>query len=300
MFNKPVLNAEDRRDFKVKADRMRQGHLEELRMERTPYSFATSIKDRTTLNPIFMGYELELCTNGLPFQHRQTIFASKGKLIEYVSCRVEGSATLGEFVTIPATLEFHREAIEQRFLVPDVTKGMLTTPANGLHIHIDRRAFNNTSLSKFVYLISSPDHKDFMLKIAGRDFYENRYCKPNRLTVVKYKNRKIRQATFGGSQVTYDEREGTNKYSAVNTSHRGTVEVRIFQATLSKKELMARLEFVDAAVRFTRKARWSNVTVDKFLEFVAERPDKYPNLLGLSCVKSQLKPKVSKRTKASA
>jgi hypothetical protein len=77
--------------------------------------------------------------------------------------------------------------------------------------------------------------------------------------------------------------QSNGRYSAVNTDNYNTIEVRVFKGSLNKKRVLSALEFVTAAVEYTRdlKVNGQNRALDwsRFVAYVVSTADTYPNLM---------------------
>ena len=78
-------------------------------------------------------------------------------------------------------------------------------------------------------------------------------------------------------------RNHSDKYEAVNTSHRATIELRIFRSNVSKHGFYRVLEFTDALVHFARNytgLTGMSLHYKTFLRFMSQQEIKaqYPNL----------------------
>lgn len=149
------------------------------------------------------------------------------------------------------------------------------TDTCGLHVHVSRTAFGRIYTRKdiakaqahelrFMKLIY--DNQRQVERIAGRSSNHYASFSDKGRLVSKVKN---------GSQ-------SNGRYSVVNTDNTNTVEVRIFKGSLRKERVMSAIEFVTAAVEYTRdlKVTGSKNTLSwlHFTAYVAQNVEQYPNL----------------------
>jgi hypothetical protein len=62
------------------------------------------------------------------------------------------------------------------------------------------------------------------------------------------------------------------RYEMLNLENRHTVEFRIFAATTRKDKMLARLEFVQAAIEFCEQASCQHLTSDRFTAWLERQP----------------------------
>ena len=138
-------------------------------------------------------------------------------------------------------------------------------------MHVSRTAFSaatsdqrDTHQIKFMKLIY--DNKDQVQKLAGR---KSSWAK------FDDKGQVIRKVKYGY--------QSANRYSAVNVENSNTLEVRVFRGSLRKERVLSAVEFVHAAVEYTRDLKI--VPKDKpfewttFIGYVTKHKDIYPNML---------------------
>ena len=113
---------------------------------------------------------------------------------------------------------------------------------------------------------------------------------------MKFAGRKSRYARFN-DVYTFDEYdkpvfslkhkikigESTERYSAVNTNNRDTLELRFFKGTMNTSGVLSALDLAQALVEYTRDLRLDDVkrgalSWDKFANYVAQNNGLYPDL----------------------
>jgi hypothetical protein len=237
-------------------------------------------KDRT----IFLGLEWEV-----QLKRNDSIVKADGKgltvfgeyiaksldseIKDYVNYRPEGG--LLEMVTVPATLEGHKEYMNRLLFVPELL-GLIAhhSPRNGvgIHIHICKAAFSKWSLARFIQFIRNVETQDFMVQIAGRDIY--------------YDGTKVSKPVRVQSDLVDSHSKG--KFEAVNTStHQHTVEVRIFDSAYDAGGVYEKLEFCDALTRYTRNPKRA-IDATEFSLYVEANKERYPYLFRSNAVQKQL------------
>ena len=85
---------------------------------------------------------------------------------------ISGSKDLRvELVTVPMTLKAHKVQWSKWFNNLDYNKFDTTKKTtNGIHIHIDRKGFNNSQhIKNFAWFFGNPSNKDFILEFSERD-----------------------------------------------------------------------------------------------------------------------------------
>ena len=190
----------------------------------------------------------------------------------------DGSLSNGfEIVSAPATLQAHRLYWE-KFFKSDVIKQLKgwNTDTAGLHIHISRTALRQLDIGKILVFINDTKNESFINHIAGR----------NAESWAKKSPKKIMDCV-----------QSSEKYSAVNTSHYHTIELRIFKSNLARLGFHRVLEFVDALVHFAKQTSISKLQCTDFLEYM-EQPNvrsQYPIFYGWLTRKSYCVGKPSRK-----
>lgn len=186
----------------------------------------------------YLGFELEVeCTGG-----RDT-YREGAKLYEdsdIVYLKTDGSLNYGfEMVSHPMTLDWAMENFPWDSLAMLEAKGFeaWTTSTAGIHVHVSRDGFESEShQAKFVHFFIR--NEAFLSWLAGRS--NSRWAKfdPEHTKGIKDKLRR---------------RRDSDRYMAVNLLNSGTLEVRIFRASLKPERLQMNLQLVDAVVRYTER-----------------------------------------------
>jgi hypothetical protein len=217
---------------------------------------------------VFMGFELEVESNGSEYGGPEHVYSVLGDLAYF---KEDGSLDDGfEIVTHPMTLAY---AHEMRW---DWTQGLLDMgyrswdrSSCGLHVHVDRRAFTGR-LHQYSFTLLLMRNKALSYLVAGRQgsSYAS-FDKDVRAEIPKYMKGQYNNA---------------QRYSAVNVLPTATLEVRMFRGSLKKERILAALEYVHSAVEYSRGARSGvgaeeYLTAPAFIQWLRVRKDLYPNLL---------------------
>lgn len=137
--------------------------------------------------------------------------------------------------------------------------GWMAGTGYGMHISVNRQSMSRLHQGKFLVFIHK--NKSLCEKVAGRK--EVHWC-----------------SYHSGKKVVDARHEFDDKYQAVSLRSRHRMEVRIFRSTLAPEGFMRNLEFVAAAIAFTRGTGIGCLTEESFREWlkVGGRRKEYPNL----------------------
>lgn len=235
-----------------------------------------------------MGIELEVVARS--GYYREAVDKVSADLCKgYAILKNDGSLDEGgfEIVTAPRGLVEHI----QRFAAwePHPKLRSWDPGCCGMHVHISSKAFNSTTLGKFIEFINSVENDAFIKRIAGRhpssDNQCQQYCardgvpvKSNPKAVLDRKSVN-RYRMVNTSNLTADESErlfGSTRHA----EGRGydTIELRVFRGTLNKARLLAQIEFAHAAVMFCRVASFRGLAEADFLKWLRPAAGLYPHL----------------------
>ena len=171
-------------------------------------------------------------------------------------------------MTRPTSLAVHREKFVKLMVKDtDVRSGMRAWNANccGMHVHIDSQAFTALSLGKLVQFFDDEANATFIREIAGRhpdtDSQAESYAKrsssvsgplnPSKMLKGKTSNRFVMVNT---QNLENRARERLGLPYGGEYGDGGTVEIRIFRASLRPERHLAQIEFAHALVVFCRTA----------------------------------------------
>ena len=146
------------------------------------------------------------------------------------------------------------------------------TATCGLHIHISRAGFSGGSHQhRFLQLIYN--NQDFYEVMAGRA--SSHWAKFSDVI-----NPDTGQKSFRDK---FNQRIGSDRYSAVNTNNRNTLEMRIFRGSLNQNYLKACIDLAHASVEYTRvmsvpEVRNHKLDCINLIQYVRDRSELYPAL----------------------
>lgn len=200
----------------------------------------------------------------------------------------DGSLSDGfEIVTHPHTLEKYQKEFKWEVLTKLKAEGFRSwnTSSCGLHVHVSRTAFGT---GKDPWSQANITNRDEI--ILARQSHELRFMKliyDNQRQVERISGRSGNHyATFGDKgrlvrKVKYGE-QSNGRYSAINTENDATIEVRVFKGSLRKERVLSALEFVGAAVEYTRTLKITSknqaLTWLAFTGYISSNLETYPNL----------------------
>lgn len=250
--------------------------------------------------PVFLGIELETeKTTSTPTRIEHMIVEDLG--MDYVILKHDGSLQDGiEIVTAPATIGYHLKAWDKFFNNSAKHLTSWSGERCGMHVHISRAAFTPLHLGKLITFINNTENRDFITTIAGRKskygkFFENRlfHVKSKLVSYMEQLNKQLelaksekakenirekisaatKEASANSSNDIYtlitDIEHGGERFSSINLTKEGTVEIRIFRGNVSRVGMLKNIEFTHAAVEFTRASTFRTSPLDK--EAQAER-----------------------------
>jgi len=222
--------------------------------------------------PIKFGIELEVgCDKGVD---RSTCAGLMSDAFEFAGCdplsycvyKEDGSlcdCNGFEIVTRPDCPSVHKRVFGGA--LRDVRlRGKMSSFDNGncgMHIHVSRAPLNDLWVGRLLVLVNGSSMQPLLHKIAGRS--GNRYT------------------NYDSSKKLTSVRRGSDRYEALNVTSDNTIEFRIFRGTLNPVSFVKNIEFVEAALEFTRTATRSlrdAGDVTSFVSFVSKERKSYPTL----------------------
>ena len=228
----------------------------------------------------YLGFELEVETrNSSRYEGAELAQAEFGA---HVYLKEDGSLNDGfEIVTHPHTLNEYQTNFNWDGLNKLKREGLRSwnTSTCGLHVHVSREAFSVEGV-----------RLSYDQRILKRQAHELRFMK------LIYDNERQVGRIAGRSGNNYagfhDKGKLVNKvkrgiqengrYSAINTENDATLEVRVFKGSLRRERILSALEFVTAAVEYTRdlpiNGKNNALTWLRFTGYVAQHAETYPNL----------------------
>lgn len=195
----------------------------------------------------------------------------------------DGSLECGfEIVTHPMTHDYYKNEASLlwdtiAYLRDEIKMRAWNTGTCGLHIHISRAGFTNGShIHRFLKLIYG--NEQFYARLAGRD--SNRWAKFDDVKV--YDNHT--QSYHNSFKNKIKNGRDSDRYSAVNTQNRNTLEMRIFRGTVNGDTIKAAIDLAHASVEYTRNLTVSQVRDGalermNFIQYIHDNKTTYPHLL---------------------
>lgn len=230
---------------------------------------------------LYFGIEIET-------EHRHEDYGYRNDAAEYANrlegmdlayLKSDGSLTCGfEIVTHPMSHDFFMNEADDLWQTISTLKsdyGMISwgTRTCGVHVHISRSGFNGGAHQhRFLQLVYN--NKLFYEALAGRssdrwasfsDIYDGRGDKRIMNKIIHHRE--------------------SNRYSAVNTINRDTLEMRIFRGTLNVRSLKSIINLAHASVEFTRnvsvpQVRAGYLNWQNLVQYVKSKPEIYSELIG--------------------
>jgi hypothetical protein len=238
--------------------------------------------ERIELNTAYYGVELEVeKRKDCPSDIAERVHNLMHKYLPFALLKSDGSLSNGfEIVSAPATLNAHKKYWKPFFDSGNEAINNLkswNTDTTGLHIHISKSALSQNNIGKILVFINDEKNEDFINHIAGRN--SNQWAKKS--------PKKISDGT----------RTDTDKYEAVNTSHRNSIELRIFRGNLSRVGFFRVLEFVDSLVGFVKNTTPKKLYYTDFIKWceLPQNRSSYPYFYGWLCRKSYCKGKPTRK-----
>jgi hypothetical protein len=236
-----------------------------------------------------MEIELE-CRNG-----RYDPAEYAGRLEEYDLAYLKGDGSLNdgfEIVTHPMTHDFFKNEATEFWNTLAVLRDryrVMTwgTSTAGIHIHISRTGFKGgPHMHRFLNLVYS--NEKLFSTIAGRE--SSRWAKFDDVNTAKRDGEDENGYAQYKQYRTYKDKilDGrvTDRYSAVNTQNRDTLELRIFKSTTKPERIKAYMDLAHASVEYTRNLTLQQVKDGAlsdiaFITYVRENGSLYEHLVGL-------------------
>jgi hypothetical protein len=155
----------------------------------------------------------------------------------------------------------------------------------GLHIHISRAGFSSGSHQhRFLQLVYS--NPEFYSTLAGREAshwakFDDVVKAQRQIDDDGYYNYKSWRSYK--HKLSRHNDNCSDRYSAVNTLNRHTLEMRIFRGSINGKVIKAALDLAHASVEYTRELRvpdvWASaLAAENFMEYIKLNIELYPEL----------------------
>ena len=223
--------------------------------------------------PLFFGIEVEV--ERLPGtgtrEAQAALFVQNLKATQYADLyyiKHDGSLENGwEVVSSPFSMAYLRQNRAMLAPISALKTSMIADGVStcGLHVHMSSKAFSTLHLYRFLKVVYR--NKSFVSAIAGResDQYAS-FSLPG--TSIGRKSRRL-----------LDDENHDRKYTAVNTTNKDTIEMRVFSGTLDVERITGCIEFCHALWAFTRVASVKHCTRARFLDYICHRKKSYIRLI---------------------
>lgn len=251
--------------------------------------------------PLYFGVELEVQIKDSRLGREGASYARQALEPDLAILKHDSSIGGGfEIVTMPCSYEFYRKGAGRLWSAIDFVrtkyKGRSWDSESssrtgggscGMHIHVSRSGFTDVAHQhRFIAFIYH--NTEMMMKFSGR---KNDYAKFDDAWVMDlYEKPHL--------SVQHKLNERGEKYSAVNTCHTDTFELRFFRGNMKIDGILANIGFAHAMVEYTRELpilmeydvpdnngsdtfkviefahQW-----EKFIEYVLARGELYPELV---------------------
>jgi hypothetical protein len=186
--------------------------------------------------------------------------------LKHTYCLMEQDGSLDngfEMVTAYTGLDVHKSQLQY---FKQKVKGMKShnTSTCGLHVHVCKSSMTTLHGAKLVLFINDPANAELVKSIARRD--ASGYAKlQNKKEDKHWLKDSVHSSKHKEDQL---RRLNSDRYEALNFKNDKTVEFRLFKGTLKYETMVSCLEFAFACWHFTASASTSELTTEKFLEFI--------------------------------
>jgi hypothetical protein len=246
---------------------------------------------------LFFGLEIEVeaGSNLREASH----YAHQLEALELAYLKHDGSLNSGfEIVTHPMSHEFFKNEAQELWNVIEQLRSNSAyrvkswdTKTCGLHIHISRTGFNGGAhMHRFLNLVYS--NPDFYSTLAGRtsdqwakftDIYQREYKRDANGERVWSEDTGYDITTKRTFAHKLSADRNSDRYSAVNTNNRETLEMRIFRGSVNGETIKAQIDLAHASVEYTRTltvqdVREGALSADNLMWYVFQHEELYPEL----------------------
>ncbi len=246
---------------------------------------------------LFFGIEIEV--EAKDDLRESAEYAHQLESMDLAYLKHDGSLNNGfEIVTHPMSHDFFKNEAQDFFAVMEGLRSQQgirvkswDTKTCGLHIHISRTGFNGGShMHRFLNLVYS--NPDFYSTLAGRT--SDQWAKFTDIWQREYK-RDANGERIWSEDMGYDittkrtfmhklqPDHNSDRYSAVNTNNRETLEMRIFRGSVNGETIKAQIDLAHASVEYTRTLTVQDVrngalSADLLMWYIFQHEDLYPEL----------------------
>jgi hypothetical protein len=246
---------------------------------------------------LFFGLEIEVEAGDNLRESANHAYQLEGLDLAYL--KHDGSLNNGfEIVTHPMSHEFFKNEAQELWSVIEQLRSNSAyrvkswdTKTCGLHIHISRTGFNGGAhMHRFLNLVYS--NSDFYSTLAGRtsdqwakftDIYRNDYKRDSNGERIWDMDNGYEVTTTRQFKHKLSTDYNSDRYSAVNTNNRETLEMRIFRGSVNGNTIKAQIDLAHASVEYTRTLTVQDVRngalhQSQFMSYIAENIELYPEL----------------------
>ena len=247
---------------------------------------------------LFFGIEIEV--ESKDDLRASAEYAHQLESMDLAYLKHDGSLNNGfEIVTHPMSHDFFKNEAGDFFSVMEGLRSQhgirvksWDTRTCGLHIHISRTGFSGGAhMHRFLNLVYS--NPEFYSTLAGRtsdqwakftDIYQRDYVRDANGERIYHDDGTgyeiISKRTFAHKLNTD---RNSDRYSAVNTNNRETLEMRIFRGSVNGDTIKAQIDLAHASVEYTRTltvqdVREGALSADNFMWYVFQHEALYPEL----------------------
>lgn len=189
-----------------------------------------------------------------------------------------------EIVTHPMTYDFFTNQADEFWLTLDELKNKYglkswSTRTCGLHIHISRSGFSGGAhMHRFLNLVYS--NQEFYEAMAGRS--SSNWAKFDDAT--KYNPDKNSWGKSFAHKLGDPTQTSSERYSAVNTNNRHTLEMRIWRGSINSSNVRGALGLAHASVEYTRtmtlqEVKGDALTMERFTEYIRANEELYSHTI---------------------
>ena len=245
---------------------------------------------------LYFGIEIEVEAGTKRIEAAE--YANQLEGLELAYLKHDGSLNCGfEVVTHPMSHDFYKNEAQDFWRVIEGLRSHYKvkswdTKTCGLHIHVSRTGFDGgPHMHRFLNLIYS--NQELYEALAGRssdqwakfsDIIRRDYARDivgNRV-VDEYNDYILKTTRSFMRKLNSDY--SSDRYSAVNTLNRETLEIRIFRGTVNGDTIKAHLDLAHASVEYTRvmsvpQVRDGALSPSNFVTYIKANEALYPELV---------------------
>lgn len=205
-------------------------------------------------------------------------YAHRLESMDLAYLKSDGSLTCGfEIVSHPMSHDFFMNEADDFWDTISTLKNRYNmiswgTRTCGVHVHISRSGFNGGAHQhRFLQLVYN--NQAFYETMAGRS--SDRWASFHDVDMPRGGKSFMRKIRY---------HRDSERYSAVNTINRDTLEMRIFRGTLNVQSLKAIINLAHASVEFTRnvsipQVRAGYLNWNNLVQYVKSKPELYSELI---------------------